>query len=234
MAEGLAAVGADVALLGRRPDVLEEAANAIAQAHGMRTVAVPADVRDPDAVEAAVAVAVDRLGPVRLLVTAAAGNFRVLPEEMSPRAWAAVTRIVLDGTWHATQAVGRRAIHAGNSASMLAIGTVGAVRGGPETVHSASAKAGVLAMTRSLAGAWGRHDIRLNVVTPGITAGTPGAEILWQDDAARDAVVQEIPLGRAARLQDVVDAGMFLLSDHAGHVTGQNLVVDGGRSLGRA
>jgi NAD(P)-dependent dehydrogenase (short-subunit alcohol dehydrogenase family) len=233
LAQALAGLGAAVAVMGRREDVLDQARRAITEGGGA-ALAVAGDVRDRDAVEAAVRRTESELGPVDVLVNAAAGNFRVRPEAMSPNAWDAVVGIVLHGTWNVTQAVGRRTIEAGHGASVLNIGTVGALRGGPETAHSASAKAGVVAMTKSLAQAWGPHGIRLNVLTPGITQGTPGAEILWRDAAARDEVVSEIPLGRAATLEDVANAGVFLLSPYAGHITGTNLVVDGGRSLGRA
>lgn len=233
LAQALAGLGAAVAVMGRREDVVDRARASVAGSGG-EAIALAGDVRDREVVETAVQRTERDLGPVDVVVNAAAGNFRVRPEAMSPNAWDAVVGIVLHGTWNVTQAVGRRAIAGGRGASVLNIGTVGALRGGPETAHSASAKAGVLAMTKSLARAWGPHGIRLNVVTPGITEGTPGAEILWRDAAAREAVVEEIPLGRAATLEDVTNAGVFLLSDRAAHVTGVNLVVDGGRSLGRA
>jgi NAD(P)-dependent dehydrogenase (short-subunit alcohol dehydrogenase family) len=233
LAQALAGRGAAVAVMGRREDVLDKARRTIEDAGGT-AIAVAGDVRGDAHVQAAVSRAEDELGPVDVLVNAAAGNFRVRPEALSQNAWNAVVGIVLNGTWNVTQAVGRRAIEGGYAASILNIGTVGALRGGPETAHSASAKAGVLAMTKSLAHAWGPHGIRLNVVTPGITEGTPGAEILWRDSELRDAAVDEIPLGSAAKLDDIAHAGLFLLSDYAAHVTGANLIVDGGRSLGRA
>jgi NAD(P)-dependent dehydrogenase (short-subunit alcohol dehydrogenase family) len=233
LAQALARLGAAVAVMGRREEVLDRA-RATIEDRGGTAITLPADVRDRQAVETAVQRTERHLGPVDVVVNAAAGNFRVRPESMSPNAWDAVVGIVLHGTWNVTQAVGRRAIAEERDAAVLNIGTVGALQGGPATAHSASAKAGVLAMTKSLARAWGPHGIRLNVVTPGITEGTPGAEILWRDAAERDKVVDEIPLGRAATLDDIADAGVFLLSDHAAHITGVNLVVDGGRSLGRA
>ena len=173
-------------------------------------------------------------GPIEVLVNSAAGNFRVAPEDMSVNAWNAVVRIVLDGSWNWTQAVGRQAIANHHGASILNIGTVGALLGGPQTAHSASAKAGVVAMTKSLAGAWGQHGIRLNVLTPGITDETPGAEILLKDPGMRERAIGEVPLGRAAVLSEMTHAASFLLSDYAAYITGANLVVDGGRSLGRA
>lgn len=233
IARALATGGATVALVGRKPETLERAAEQI-QRDGGRAVVAPGDVRDRDAVSETL----DRLtadhGPVDLLVNSAAGNFRVAPEAMSPNAWKAVTSIVLDGTWNWTQAVGQRALSSSRPCSILSIGTVGALQGGPETVHSASAKAGVVAMTKSLAAAWGTHGVRLNLVTPGITEGTPGAEILLLDQEQWASALAQVPLGRPAELQEVTDAALFLLSDFAAYITGANLLVDGGKALGRA
>lgn len=233
IAQELARLGACVALVGRRTDVLTQAAAQIEEGGG-RALVEAGDVRDRDRVEEIVARLTSEEGPIDVLVNAAAGNFRVRPEEMSPNAWKAVTTIVLDGTWNWTQVIGARAIASGRPATILSVGTVGALHGGPETVHSASAKAGVVAMTKSLAGAWGPHGIRLNMLTPGITEDTPGASILLVDEQARSEAVSQIPLRRAATLTEVTDAAVYLLSDYAGYVTGANLLVDGGRALGRA
>lgn len=228
----LARLGATVALVGRRGDVLRQACECIAEAGG-KAVSKVGDVRDREAVQQIANEVTADHGPVRLLVNSAAGNFRVPPEDLSPNAWNAVVRIVLDGTWNWTQVVGRLAIEHEGGASVLNIGTVGAREGGPQTVHSASAKAGVVAMTKSLAAAWGPHGIRVNLVTPGITDGTPGAAILLTDEEARREAIAQVPLRRAATLTEVRDAAVYLLSDYAGYVTGANLVVDGGRGLGR-
>lgn len=233
IARELARLGAITALVGRRTEVLQQAAMRIENEGGMAVVAA-GDVRDHEQVEASLTDLALRHGPVDVLINAAAGNFRIRPEDMSPNAWKAVTSIVLDGTWNWTQAVGKQAIESGRAASILSIGSVGALQGGPETVHSASSKAGVVAMTKSLAAAWGPHGIRLNVVTPGITDDTPGASILLADEEARRLAVSQIPLGRAAKLHEVTDAAVYLVSDYAAYITGANLLVDGGRALGRA
>ncbi|MPZ00884.1 MAG: SDR family oxidoreductase [Actinophytocola sp.] len=231
VAHELAGLGATV--VGRRAEVLREASEQIAQAGGT-VVGRVGDVRDRDRIEEIVAELFSEHGPVDLLVNAAAGNFRVRPEEMSPNAWNAVVRIVLDGTWNWTQVVGQRAIEDGRDASVLSIGTVGALQGGPETAHSASAKAGVVAMTKSLAAAWGRHGIRVNLVTPGITEDTRGAAILLAEEETWERAISQIPLQRSATLTEVTDAALYLLSDYASYITGANLVVDGGRALGKA
>lgn len=233
VATELAVLGASVALVGRRAEILVDAAQRIRSAGGVAH-AWPCDVRDRAGVERLHVEVRDELGPVCLLLNAAAGNFRVAPEDMSPRAWDAVVRIVLDGTWHCSQVVGQAAIADRRRASVLNIGTVGALQGGPHTTHSASAKAGVIAMTKSLASAWGVHGIRVNVLTPGVTDDTPGAAILYGDEEERRASVAAIPLRRMGTLGEIQNAAVYLLSDFAAYVTGANLVVDGGRCLASA
>ncbi|AXI81689.1 SDR family oxidoreductase [Peterkaempfera bronchialis] len=231
IARHLAALGATVVLLGRRPDALREVVASIREAGGS-AAGFAADVRDRERVEAVLAEVVDRYGRIDHLVNNAAGNFRVAPEEMSPNAWNAVVRIVLDGSWHCTQTVGRHLIARGGGGSVVSIGTTPALFGDPDTAHSASAKAGVLAMTKSLAIAWGRHGIRLNVVTPGLTDDTGAVSQLFAAEGAYAANLEKIPVGRHANRDEIAEAVTYLLSDHAGYVTGQNLVIDGGRSLG--
>jgi NAD(P)-dependent dehydrogenase (short-subunit alcohol dehydrogenase family) len=228
----LARLGATVMLVGRRENVLRQACAQIAEVGG-KSIPKVGDVRDREGVEQIAAEVDAEHGPVTVLVNSAAGNFRVQPQTLSPNAWNAVVRIVLDGTWNWSQVVGRLAIQNRTGASVLNIGTVGALQGGPETVHSASSKAGVVAMTKSLAAAWGPHGIRVNLVTPGVTEGTPGAAILLGDEEARAQAIAQIPLRRPATLTQVTDAAVYLLSDYANYVTGANLVVDGGRGLGR-
>jgi len=225
----LARLGATVWLLGRT-EVKLRAACAEISAAGGRAEALALDVRDRDAVADAVAIVVERHGGIDHLVNSAAGNFRVAPEEMSANAWDAVVQIVQYGTWHCTQLVGRHMIERGRGGSVLSIGSTMARQGGPDTVHSASAKAAVATMTRSLAAAWGPHGIRLNVLVPGTTAGTAGmAALHGRAEAPEDA----IPLRRLGRRNELAHAATYLLSDHASYVTGAELVVDGGRSLGR-
>jgi NAD(P)-dependent dehydrogenase (short-subunit alcohol dehydrogenase family) len=224
----LARLGASVALAGRRQERLDDACAAITDTGGVaRGYAV--DVRDRDRVEQVVASVEEDLGPVDHLVNCAAGNFRVAPEGMSPNAWDAVVQIVLYGTWNCTQVVGRRMIAAGRGGSMLNIGSTMSTQGGPDTAHSASAKAGTLALTKSLGGAWGKYGIRVNTLTPGATEGTPGVEALFPGQGTPPG----IPLGRLATRAEVATMAAFMLSDAAAYLTGAEVVLDGGRSLGR-
>jgi NAD(P)-dependent dehydrogenase (short-subunit alcohol dehydrogenase family) len=227
MALELGRLGARVAVLGRRREPLEGTVSAI----DGRGFAVQCDVREPDAVAAAFDAAEEALGPLTTLVNNAAGNFVVQAEDLSPNGWRAVVGIVLDGTFYCSRELGRRLIARGASGQIVNIVATYAWTGGPGTVHSASAKAGVIAMTRTLAVEWARHGIRVNAIAPG-PVDTPGAgEKLWADEAVRDALLAKVPLRRFGTPEEVAHACAYLVSDFSAYVTGEVLVADGGAWL---
>ena len=166
MALRLAGLGARVAVVGRRPEPLQEVADRV-RAAGGRAAATPCDVRDPEAVEAALSRVEDELGPLNQLVNNAAGNFLCASEDLSPNAFDSVVRIVLYGSVYCTLALGRRLIQRKQKGEILSIATTYAETGSAFVLPSATAKAGVLAMTRSLAVEWAAYGIRLNAVAPG-------------------------------------------------------------------
>jgi NAD(P)-dependent dehydrogenase (short-subunit alcohol dehydrogenase family) len=234
IARELARLGATVVLLGRTVSKLDEAVAEI-RAGGGSAHAYPVDIRDREAVAEVVSQVVAEHGGIDQLVNSAAGNFRVAPEDMSPNAWNAVVQIVLYGTWNCTQLVGMHMIERGTGGSILNLGSTMASQGGPDTVHSASAKSGVATMAKSLAVAWGAHGIRINTLVPGTTEGTAGMQALHtsEDDAVTGDPRDFIPLGRLGTRPELAHAASYLLSDFASYVTGATLVMDGGRSLGR-
>jgi NAD(P)-dependent dehydrogenase (short-subunit alcohol dehydrogenase family) len=230
IAESLAADGALVAVCGRRPEPLDDTV-ARCEALGARALAVPTDVRDPDAVQACVDRVVAELGTPELLVNSAAGNFICPAIDLSPNGWRAVVDIVLNGTFYTSRAVARALRDAGRGGSILNIVATYAWTGNPGTVHSASAKAGVLNLTKTLAVEWAPLGIRVNAMAPGPVDTEAASAQLFPTEEIRARMAAEIPAGRLGTLDDVVWAARFLLSPRSSYITGECLTVDGGEVL---
>jgi hypothetical protein len=230
LAVELAKLGAAVTVAGRRPEPLAETVALIEQ-QGGRGLAQPTDVRDPDAVDALVAATIASFGRVDMLVNNAAGNFVVRAEDLSPNGWRAVVSIVLDGSFLCSRAAGRRMIDQGEGGAILSVIASYAWTGGPGTVHSAAAKAGVVALTRTLAVEWASYGIRVNCICPGPTDTEGAGAALWPTEEDRARVAATVPLGRLATPEEVAAWGAALLSPHAGYITGETLTIDGGHWL---
>ena len=200
---------------------------------GAEVHTVVTDVASYREVRRAVREVVDRFGRLDVLVNNAAGNFVRPAEELPEKAFARVVDIVLNGTFYASRAAARAMIDAGAGGAILNIAATYAWHGGPGTVHSAAAKAGVVAMTRTLAVEWARRGIRVNAVAPGPFDSTGAGDRLWPTDELRERVRRSIPLGRFATREEIAEAGAWLCSDAASYVTGEVLVMDGGAWLGR-
>lgn len=230
ISRGLAQLGARVICASRSVEhhaaLLEEAA-----ARGWRVESRALDVREPTAVER-LARELDEGGGVDLLVNNAAGNFVCPAERLSSRAWRAVLGIVLDGTFYCSRYFGRGMIERGRGQILNVVATY-AWTGMPGVVHSASAKAGVLAMTRTLAVEWARHGLRVNAIAPGPFHSDGAANNLWPDDGMRERIEEQIPLGRFGTSLEMAQHSLYLLSPAAAYINGECLTVDGGLSLGR-
>ncbi len=230
MGRRFASLGAELAICGRREGVLRAAADGIERELGRAVGVHVCDLRDPDAVEAMI----ERIwldGPLDALVNNAAGNFIARSETLSARALDAVLGIVLHGTGYATLACGRRWIAHGRGGCVLSIVTTYAWTGSAYVVPSAMAKAGVLAMTRSLAVEWGPKGIRLNAIAPG-PFPTPGAwERLVPNPELAKVLETRNPLGRAGRHEELADLASFLLAEESGYITGEVVTIDGGEWL---
>ena len=223
-------LGARLAICGRRTEVLEKAAATLSAETGGEVATFGCDLRDADAVEAMIA-QIWAGGPLDALVNNAAGNFIARTEELSPRAVDAVLGIVLHGSAYATMACGRRWLAEGRKACVLSIITTYAWTGSAYVVPSAMAKAGVLAMTRSLAVEWGGRGVRLNAIAPG-PFPTPGAwdRLVPRPEMARRLETQN-PLGRVGEHHELANLATFLLSDGAGYINGEVVTIDGGEWL---
>ena len=223
-------LGADLMICGRREAVLAAAARELEAEFGRPVRIHRVDLREAEAVEALMDAAFhDR--PLDILVNNAAANFVARTETLSSRAVDAVLNITLHGTLYATLAAGRRWIKAERPGTVLSILTGAAFHGSPYAVPSAMAKAGVLAMTRSLAVEWGPKRIRCVAIAPG-NFPTPGAsERLVPDDVRPEQHGSNNPLGRPGRLEELGDLAAFLVSDHAGYINGEAVIIDGGRWL---
>ncbi|MFF0451582.1 SDR family oxidoreductase [Streptomyces sp. NPDC004609] len=224
--------GGHVTVLGRREDALRGTVELI-EATGGKADAVSCDVRDAAAVDAAVDGVAARHGRLDVLVNNAAGNFVLPGEELSPNGWKAVIDIVLNGTFHGTRAAARHMLPQGSGAVLNVIASY-AWHGHPGTVHSAAAKAGVLAMTRTLAVEWAARGVRLNCIAPGPTETEGASAALWPTPAAREHVLGSVPAARFTTPEEVAESAAFLIGDRAAYVTGDVLVVDGGQWLGKS
>ena len=229
MARRFAELGAVPVLLGRRQAMLDAVAGELSAA-GRRAGAIPCDVRDPARVSAVADEVAARFGRVDALVNNAAGNFLATTEDLSPNAFKSVVDIVLSGTFHCTLYFGRKMI-AGGGGAIVNIVTTYAWTGSAFVVPSATAKAGVLAMTRSLAVEWACYRVRVNAIAPGPIKTEGAFSRLLPDPGLEERARSRVPLGRFGTPREIADAAAFLLSDGAAYITGDCLTVDGGEWL---
>ena len=225
-------LGANLVITSRKMDVLEKAASEMEAATGGKVLPVACDVRDYEAVEKVINAAEAEFGSVTGLLNNAAGNFVSPTERLSPNAFSTVIDIVLKGTTNFSLAMGKHWIKKKQPGTFLNITTTYAFTGSGYVVPSATAKAGVLALTRSLAVEWAKYKIRTNAIAPG-PFPTKGAwsRLLPGKLAKKLDPVQRIPVGRVGEHQELANLAAYLMSDYSGYVNGEVITIDGGEWL---
>jgi NAD(P)-dependent dehydrogenase (short-subunit alcohol dehydrogenase family) len=231
MGERFLELGARLAIASRKMEVLEQSAREMAEAKGGEVLPVACDVRDPEAVDRMVAAVYERYGRLDVLVNNAAGNFVSPTERLSPRAVDSVLGIVLHGTFYCTLAVGKRWIESGTGGTMLNIVATYAETGSGFVVPSAAAKAGVLALTRSLAVEWARHKIRMNAIAPGPFPTKGAWQRLLPSEELADAMLARNPMERVGEHHELANLAAFLVSDRVAYINGECVVIDGGEAI---
>jgi NAD(P)-dependent dehydrogenase (short-subunit alcohol dehydrogenase family) len=232
MALRFAELGARIFVVGRREQPLMEVCDEIHRAGGSAAFAT-CDVRNPAEVEAAAAAADQQFGRIDTLVNNAAGNFMARTETLSPNAFNAVVGIVLNGSFHCTQAFGKRWIEQKLGGNVLNIVTTYASAncGSGFIVPSACAKAGVLAMTTSLAVEWAKYHIRLNAIAPGPFPTEGAWSRLMPSKQFEEHSRDKHPMKRFGRHEELTNLAAFLISDMSEYINGECVVIDGGQWL---
>ncbi len=231
MGERFLQLGAKVVIASRREALLRTAADEMMAAHGGEVLPIACDVRDPEAVDQMIDAAWNHFGAVDALVNNAAGNIAAPTERLSHRAVDSVLGIVLHGSFYCTLALGKRWLTAGRGGRVLSIVTTYAEGGSAYVVPSAAAKAGVLAMTRSLAVEWGPRGITCNAIAPGPFPTKGAWDRLLPDPALLEEAIDRIPLRRAGEPVELANLAAFLLSDAAAYINGDCITIDGGEKL---
>jgi peroxisomal 2,4-dienoyl-CoA reductase len=229
IAEALAAHGADTVLVSRKADHVQSAAREIHHTYKTRCLGFEADVRHPDALEAAAVHAVKELGRLDVLVNGAAGNFLCPSADLTPNGFGTVIDIDAKGTWHACRAV-FDAWMKQHGGSILNISATLHYGGTPGQVHVAAAKAAVDALTRTLAVEWGPLGIRTNAIAPGPIGDTEGARRLFPGESGK-RLAGIVPTRRLGTIDDIAMLALFVLSDAGSNLNGAIIPSDGGLCL---
>ena len=230
MATRFAELGANLVITSRRQEVIDKTAEELRELGG-KVLAIACDVREPEQVNNMVDQTVNEFGKIDILLNNAAGNFISPTEDLSPNAFKTVVDIVLNGTFNCTQAVGK-VMRKKEGGVILNIVTTYAWTGSGYVVPSACAKAGVLAMTRSLAVEWAKYGIRTVAIAPG-PFPTEGA---WSRLAPpglgiKKKMKNRVPLKRVGEHIELANLATYLISDQAGYINGEVVTIDGGEWL---
>lgn len=225
-------LGANLVITSRKKDVLDKSAAELSSETGGKVLAVPCDVRKYEEIENVIKQTENEFGQIHGVLNNAAGNFISPTERLSHRAFDIVVDIVLKGTYYTTLAAGKNWIEKKQSGTFLNIVTTYAWTGSGYVVPSACGKAGVLALTRSLAQEWAKYKIRSNAIAPG-PFPTEGAwsRLLPGELVKKFDPAQRVPLKRVGEHQELANLAAYLMSDYSAYVNGEVITIDGGEWL---
>lgn len=228
-------LGAKLVITSRKLDVLQKTAEEISNITKNEVFPIQCDVSDYNQVEQLLKTSVERFGKVNGLVNNAAGNFISPTERLSNRAFDIIINIVLKGTYNCILAFGKHWIESKQKATVLNIVTTYSWTGSGFVVPSAAAKAGVLAITRSLAVEWAKYGIRFNAIAPGLFP-TKGAweRLLPGDLQNKFDLKKKVPLQRVGEHQELANLAAYLISDFSSYINGEVITIDGGEWLNGA
>ena len=233
MATYYAELGAKIIISSRKQEILDGAAKEIMEKTGSEVLPVAADIREYEQIENVIAKGIEKFGKITGLLNNAAGNFVSPTERLSHRAFNNIIDIVLKGTTNCTLALGKHWIEQKEAPyTVLNIATTYAFTGSGYVVPSACAKAGVIAMTRSLAVEWAKYGIRLNAIAPG-PFPSKGAwdRLLPGEMREKYNMAKKIPVGRLGEHQELANLSAYLMSDFSAYVNGEVITIDGGEWL---
>ncbi len=229
IALSMAAYGAQLVLAGRHPNTLGSVATEV-KTMGGKALPVHADIRQDEQIDAMLQAAIGTFGRLDVLVNNAAGSFLSAARKITPKGWQSVIDTTLNGTFYCSQAVGLRMIEQGGGKIINITATLH-FKGSPGMIAPTAAKAGVEAMTKTLALEWAKFNILVNAIAPG-PIHTEGADRhLWSDQAFHDMVKRGVPLGRFGCAEDIANMAVYLASPAGNYITGATMVIDGGEWL---
>jgi NAD(P)-dependent dehydrogenase (short-subunit alcohol dehydrogenase family) len=231
MARMYAEYGATVLIASRKEEKLKKALESLPTPLNQKHAYYVVDVREAPQVKQMYDEYFERFGKIDILVNNAAGNFLSLSEKLTPNGFKIIVDIVLNGTFNNCLYWGQKCIETGQGGTILNIVTTYAVHGSAFVLPSAAAKAGVLALTKSLAYEWARYDIRVNAIAPGPIPTKGAWERLMPDQKFEQVYRNMIPLKRFGKPKELATLALFLTSDMSGYITGECVVMDGGETL---